>query len=180
MICGIDEVGRGPVAGPLVVVGVILTGEIPNLTDSKKLTPSRREELLLPILQRSRFHLVWISPAEIDRYGLGWGLRTGIGEILTQLKPDRCYIDGNTSFGFSEITPIVKGDQKIPAISAASILGKVFRDRYMEELGRLYPQYQWGKNKGYITKEHKEAILKYGYTRFHRRSFHLHFTPSLF
>jgi len=177
IVCGIDEAGLGPVAGPLVMAGVIFLKKVEGVTDSKRLSPHRREELFEKILSNSYYHLVWFSPEEIDRKGLGQCIRQGLEEIKGALPAHRYYFDGNSPFGVEGIEPIVKGDLKIPEISASSILAKVVRDRYMVQLGKLYPHYGFEKHKGYITPAHKRALLTYGYTPHHRKSYKIKLTP---
>ncbi len=174
-LCGIDEAGRGPLAGPLVVAGVILLQRINGLQDSKKLDAKRRERLYERILERSRYHLVVIPPAEIDGHGISWCLRKALAEIVAVLgEPGvRFLFDGNSRYGVMEITTMVKADGKIREVSAASILAKVTRDRIMVQQAQIYPQYGFEQHKGYGTAEHLEAIERYGLCPIHRRSFHL-------
>jgi ribonuclease HII len=173
VVCGIDEVGRGAVAGPLVMAGVILLRPIEGITDSKKLTPARRKELAVQIVANSRFYLAWIDAQLIDRHGLGWAIREGLERIKANLPAERYLFDGNSTFGVRKIEPIVKGDLLHPEIGAASILAKHYRDTYMIQLAQLYPEYGWDRNKGYPTPDHKRAIEKFGYTPHHRRSWEL-------
>ncbi len=190
-ICGIDEAGRGPVAGPMVFAGVIFKFQVSSskfqetwfkdLTDSKKLTPKKREELFEIIKENSIYHIVFKSNDEIDEKGLSKCIKESLIEIKKTLKADKYLFDGNSSFGIEGIETIIKGDEKIKEISAASILAKVSRDRFMIDISKKYPEYKFDKHKGYITKEHKKLIEKYGLCEIHRKSYNLKpSTPSLF
>ncbi len=187
-ICGIDEAGRGPIAGPMVFAGVIFKNNgiekeewFKILTDSKKLTPKKREELFEIIKENSIYHIVFKSNDEIDEKGLSKCIKESLIEIKKTLKADKYLFDGNSSFGIEGIETIIKGDEKIKEISAASILAKVSRDRFMIDISKKYPEYKFDKHKGYITKEHKKLIEKYGLCEIHRKSYKLKpSTPSLF
>ena len=188
-ICGIDEAGRGPIAGPMVFAGCILSEKYKVksekwyeiLTDSKKLTPKKREELFEIIKEHSIYHIVFKSNDEIDKKGLSKCIKESLIEIKMTLKADKYLFDGNSNFGVEGIETIIKGDEKIKEISAASILAKVSRDRFMIEISKKYPEYKFEKHKGYITKEHKKLIEKYGFCDIHRKSYKLKpSTPSLF
>ena len=178
-ICGIDEAGRGPIAGPLVFAGVIFKKDIQKntwfdmLTDSKKLSFKKREELFEKIKTNSYYHIVFKSNQEIDKKGLSNCIKESLLEIKSILKAKQYLFDGNSNFGINGINTIIKGDLKIKEISAASILAKVSRDRYMIEISKKYPEYKFEKHKGYITKEHKLLIEKYGFCEIHRKSFKL-------
>ncbi|SFP78406.1 ribonuclease HII [Hydrogenimonas thermophila] len=170
-LCGIDEAGRGPVAGPLVMAGVILKDSIDELNDSKKLTEKKREKLYDLIIENSIYHIVSFEAETIDNLGISACLISGLKEIM-QTIPDAEYIfDGNTTFGISGLRCQVKADVDVPEVSAASILAKVTRDRYMVELSKKYPQYGFEKHKGYGTKAHIDAIAKNGLSPVHRKSF---------
>ncbi len=183
-ICGIDEAGRGPIAGPMVFAGVILKDKgkwINMLNDSKKLSVKKREELFEIIKENSLYHIVFKSNIEIDNKGLSVCIKESLIEIKNTLKAKRYLFDGNSNFGVEGIETIIKGDEKIKEISAASILAKVTRDKFMVEISSKYPEYKFEKHKGYITKEHKELIQKYGMCEIHRKSYKLKpSTPSLF
>ncbi len=183
-ICGIDEAGRGPIAGPLVVAGCAFIEKnewVKDLADSKKLTPKKREELFEIIKENSIYHIVFIDNKTIDKKGLSFSIKSALIEIKNKIKAKKYLFDGNSSFGVKEIVPIIKGDNKIKEISAASILAKVSRDRFMMEMDKQYPQYNFKKHKGYITKEHIELIKKYGYCDIHRKSYKLKaLEPTLF
>lgn len=171
-ICGIDEAGRGPIAGPLVIAGCVLLKDIKGLKDSKKLTPKKREELFEEIINNSIYHIEIIFPKTIDEKGLSYSIKYGLQKIVENIKAKRYLFDGNTNFGIKNIEPIIKGDTKIKEISAASILAKVRRDRFMIDIDIKYP-YNFKKHKGYITKEHIEEIKKYGLSPMHRKSYKL-------
>jgi ribonuclease HII len=173
LLCGIDEAGRGPLAGPLVVAGVILEKRINGLGDSKVLTEEKREKLFPKILERSRHHLVVIEAERIDAWGISRCMRMALEEIVDRLGGDgvRFLFDGNSSFGVPGIATLVKADGKIPQVGAASILAKVTRDRIMIECDGRWPEYGFGRHKGYGTADHLEAIRRYGLCPIHRRSF---------
>ena len=177
-IAGVDEAGRGPLAGPVVTAAVILDldKQIPGLNDSKKLTEKKREELYKIITEEA---ICWevkvVSPKIIDEINILQATLFGMEEavISLEVKPDYCLIDGNKTpkklIGFSKA--IVKGDAKIASIAAASILAKVTRDRIMLKLHEQFPNYNFKQNKGYPTKEHVAALDKYGVLDCHRRSY---------
>ena len=168
---GIDEVGRGPIAGDLVMAGVILKKDIPLLNDSKKLTEKKREQLFDEIVNNSIYHIVKFSPKDIDNYGISKCLKDGLEEILKTIKADKYIFDGNTTFGVKNLEHLVKADSKIKEVSAASILAKVTHDRDILKGAKKYPKYHFEKHKGYGTKLHIEMIKKYGYCDIHRRSY---------
>ncbi len=172
-LCGIDEAGRGPLAGPLLIAGVILTGRIYKLNDSKLLSSHDREKLFKKIVSNSSYCIVRFSPKEIDERGLSYCIRKGL-QIIKDALPDARYLfDGNSSFGVAGIETMVKADSKIKEVSAASILAKVLRDQEMEMLSKRYPEYGFGRHKGYGTREHIEAIIRYGRCDIHRRTFRI-------
>ncbi len=170
-LCGIDEAGRGPFAGPLVVTGVILKTNIDGLNDSKKLTHKKREELFDIIKRNSYYHIVFTTNEQIDKLGLSLCLKNSILEIMKNLDTNNFLMDGNTTFGIKNIDFLIKADETVKEVSAASILAKVSRDRFMIDISSKYPQYSFEKHKGYGTKVHIDAIIKYGYCNIHRRSF---------
>ena len=174
-LCGIDEAGRGPIAGPLVVSGVILLKNIVGLNDSKVLSEKKREKLFDEIKEKSKYHIVFTSAKIIDEKGLSFCLKNSITEIMANLKEycNEFLMDGNTNFGISNLSYKIKADASIPQVSAASILAKVSRDRYMNEIAFLYSNYNFEKHKGYGTKAHVEAIKKYGRSDEHRFTFKL-------
>lgn len=180
MILGIDEVGRGPWAGPLVVGAVVLDSqEIEGLTDSKKLTKKRRESLATEIKEKaSAWALGWVSPAEIDELGLSASLKLATMRAVEQIKVPyhEIIIDGTVNFlaetGKGKyVTTLKKADSLIPSVSAASIIAKVARDDYMAEQSKLNPEYGFEKHVGYGTAVHKKAIEEHGVTELHRKSF---------
>lgn len=171
MFCGIDEAGRGPLAGPLVVAGVTLKKEIIGLNDSKKLSEKKREKLYEEIIENSFFHIVFTDAKTLDKDGLSLCLKNSILEIMENIKANEFLMDGNTSFGIEDLKHEIKADANYPEVSAASILAKVSRDRYMCEISCKYPSYNFEKHKGYGTKAHIEAIIKYGRSEEHRYSF---------
>ncbi|HRM35253.1 MAG TPA: ribonuclease HII [Aliarcobacter cryaerophilus] len=174
-LCGIDEAGRGPLAGPLVVAGVILEKEILGLNDSKVLSEKKREKLFDEIKEKSKYHIVFKSAKEIDDFGISFCLKSSILEIMEKLQEfsDNFLMDGNTNFGIQNLQKEIKADAKYAQVSAASILAKVSRDRFMDEISPLYANYNFHKHKGYGTKAHIEAIREFGRSDIHRFSFKL-------
>ena len=176
-VCGCDEAGRGPLCGPVVAAAVILPRGlvIEGLDDSKKLTEKKREKLFVIIKERAvAYAIAEASPAEIDEINILNASMLAMRRAVEALsvKADFALIDGNTSRGFEIPTEtVVKGDSKSYSIAAASILAKVTRDRACEELDTAYPEYNIAKHKGYPTKEHMEAVKKYGPSPIHRRTF---------
>ena len=171
--CGIDEAGRGPLAGPLTIAGVILHRPIIGLNDSKKLSEKKRELLFDEIILNSTYHIARFDALSIDELGLSACLASGLREIMSVLGEADYLYDGNSTFGVSGLKTLVKADATIPEVSAASILAKVSRDREMVEQALLYPQYGFEGHKGYGSSSHIEAIRKYGYCEIHRKSFKL-------
>jgi ribonuclease HII len=177
-IAGVDEAGRGPLAGPLLVAAVVLRPRqrIDGLDDSKKLTAARRETLYAQIVERALdFSIVEIAVDEIDRINIYQATMAGMRRALLGLsvRPDHALIDGNrlpTELPCSA-RAIVGGDALEPAISAASILAKVSRDRLLERLDRDHPGYGFARHKGYSTPEHLAALRRLGPCPIHRRSF---------
>ncbi|OGU36818.1 MAG: ribonuclease HII [Ignavibacteria bacterium GWB2_35_6b] len=176
-IAGIDEAGRGPLAGPVVAAAVIFDNDtvIEGINDSKKLTEKKREELFKIIKEKSLSYAVGIvDEKSIDEINILNAALQAMKIAAEELnpKPDLILIDGNKNFKSNFPTKtIVKGDAKSFAIAAASILAKVTRDRIMREAAENHPEYLWHKNKGYGTKQHIEAIHKFGFTDYHRKSF---------
>lgn len=177
LICGVDEAGRGPLAGPVCAAAVILPWDlkIPGLNDSKKLTDVRRRELF-PIIQEMAlaYGIAFASPWEIDEINILQATFLAMERALSQLsvKPDLALIDGNRSRNFGlPVETLVKGDARSANIAAASILAKVTRDDYMIEQSRLYPAYGFEVHKGYGTKRHYAALTEYGPCPIHRASF---------
>ena len=176
-ICGIDEAGRGPLAGDVFAAAVILPeGYLPEgLNDSKKLTAKKREALFDEITKNAvTYAIASASVEEIEEINIRNASFLAMRRAAEKLTPapDYLLIDGNAAVGFkTPLTTIVKGDSKSLSIAAASILAKVARDRYITELSEKYPEYNFAKHKGYGTKDHCEALLKYGPCEIHRKSF---------
>ena len=177
VVCGMDEAGRGPLAGAVFAAAVILPQGliIEGLNDSKKLTEKKREKLFDIIKENAiSYGIGSVSAAEIDEINILNASMLAMRRAADMLdpKPDAGLIDGNTSRGFSFYTEtLVKGDSLSPSIAAASILAKVSRDRYMAELAEKYPEYNFGGHKGYPTKEHMELVRQLGPCPEHRRTF---------
>ena len=177
IICGVDEAGRGPLAGPVVAAACILPDDfyLEGLNDSKKLTENKREKLFDIIIENAvDFSIAMASVDEIEEINILNAAMLAMKRAIDGLniKPDLALIDGNTSRGFTMPTKtVVGGDAKSPSIAAASILAKVTRDRMCYEFDKEFPEYGFAKHKGYGTKVHMEAIKKYGVTPIHRRSF---------
>ncbi len=177
---GCDEAGRGPLAGPVYAAAVILPKDFhhPLLNDSKKMTSSAREKLR-PIIEAEA--IAWaveeVSAQEIDQMNILNASLEGMRRAVARLsvRPEFLLIDGNRFKPFDGIPfeCIVGGDGKFSAIAAASVLAKTWRDEKMQSLAREYPQYGWDRNMGYPTPEHVDAIRRFGYTPYHRKSFHL-------
>ncbi len=173
-ICGIDEAGRGPIAGPLIMAGVILHKKIATLNDSKLLSEKKRQILYQEIIQNSKYFIYEANATKIDTLGLSKVISQALQAIKKFFGNDVNFIfDGNSAFGVSNINTIIKADQKIPEVMAASILAKVHRDKIMKEFAKKYPEYGFEKHKGYATKEHLQKIATFGYTPIHRKSFKL-------
>lgn len=170
-LCGIDEAGRGPLAGPLVVTGVVFKKNVANLDDSKKLTHKKREELFDIIKENSFYHIVFTDNKTLDEIGLSKALKNSITEIMKILDAKTYLMDGNTSFGIANLEHKIKADATVPEVSAASILAKVSRDRFMCDISDKYPQYNFQKHKGYGTKAHIQAMREFGLSDIHRVSF---------
>ena len=177
IIAGVDEAGRGPLAGPVVVAAVVLDPDRPidGLDDSKKLNEQRREGLFDLIMERSlAWAVVEIEPAEIDRINILQATLLGMKQAVEQLvpPPSLALIDGNQAPDLTcTVRTIVRGDSLEPAISAASILAKVARDRLMKKLHIDYPDYGFDRHKGYPTADHLARLARYGPCPIHRRSF---------
>lgn len=177
LICGVDEAGRGPLAGPVCAAAVVLPKHLclPGLTDSKKLTDKKRRELF-PLIQQQAlaYGIGFASEAEIDEINILQATFLAMKRALAQLncQPDLALIDGNreTDFGLP-VKTVVKGDSLSANIAAASVLAKVSRDDVMVELAKTYPQYGFDIHKGYGTKAHYQALEKFGPCPAHRRSF---------
>ena len=169
--CGIDEAGRGPIAGPLIFAAAILQKEIKGLNDSKKLSEKRREALFEEIKVSAKYFIYKVEAQKIDAIGLSRAIQESLLAIKTHFGAIEYLFDGKATFGVSGLHTLVQADGKVANVSAASILAKVTRDREMVEFAKIYPEYGFEKHKGYATKAHLEAIAKYGYTPIHRKSF---------
>lgn len=177
LICGVDEAGRGPLAGPVTAAAVILPEgyEIPGLNDSKQLTDKKRRELY-PIIKEEAiaYGIAFVDEKIIDEVNILNATFMAMKDAISQLsvKPDLALIDGNRVSDFGvEAIPVVKGDAKVASIAAASILAKVARDDYMEAMAEQYPGYGFEVHKGYGTKRHYAAIEEKGMCPIHRRTF---------
>ncbi len=177
LVCGVDEAGRGPLAGPVYAAAVILPegADLPGLNDSKKLTEKKRESLFPLIQERSlSWSVASASVEEIEEKNILAAAMLAMDRAVAGLDraPDLALVDGNTTRGLScTARSVVGGDGKCACIAAASILAKVSRDRYMKKMGELYPQYGFEKHKGYGTREHYAALDRYGPCPIHRMSF---------
>ena len=178
---GIDEAGRGPLAGPVSVGAVMVKSDFDfsifkNLKDSKKLSESKREEFFEVINKKIKYKVVMVSNKIIDKKGISYAIKFAIKSLLKKLNPNikntKVFLDGSLKAPeeFTQET-IIKGDEKIPAISLASIMAKVTRDRYMKKISDKYPAFNFDIHKGYGTKGHIEAIKKHGPSELHRKSF---------
>ncbi|MDR2590616.1 MAG: ribonuclease HII [Oscillospiraceae bacterium] len=177
LICGVDEAGRGPLAGPVYAAAVILPIDlqIPGLNDSKKLSSSKRDELYDMIIKTAvSYSIESASNDEIDSLNILNATFLAMNRAINALsiKPDKILIDGNLNKGINTVSEyIIRGDSKVESIAAASILAKVSRDRYMLELDSIYPQYGFAKHKGYGTKLHYEKLREFGISNAHRKTF---------
>lgn len=176
-VCGVDEAGRGPLAGPVCAAAVILPKGciIEGLNDSKKLSEKKREQLFDVITQKAEaYSIAMASEKEIDEINIlqatFLAMHRAVGSL--EIKPDFVIVDGNRDplLGIKTMT-LIKGDALCESVAAASVLAKVTRDRYMLEMCEKYPEYQFQKHKGYGTKLHYEMIEKYGISDIHRKSF---------
>ena len=181
MVCGCDEAGAGPLAGRVYAAAAILPEglELPYLNDSKKVTPKRRDALYDQIKEKAvAWAVAWAEAEEVDELDILNCRMLAMQRAIDQLpiKADYALIDGNRDHGsrIAIIIPhetVIGGDGVSPSIAAASILAKVSRDRYMEEMAGLYPEYEFEKHKGYPTKRHYELVRAFGPCPIHRRSF---------
>ena len=178
LVCGVDEAGRGPLAGPVCAAAVILDPKqvIDGLNDSKKLSEKKREELFTHIVEKAlAFHICMADSKTIDDINILQATMQAMKQAVEglEIKPDFVLIDGNKCPDLGEIPSmaIIGGDGKSASIGAASILAKVTRDRYMKELGQKYPQFGFEAHKGYGTKAHYHAIAQFGICPEHRITF---------
>lgn len=190
-VIGTDEAGRGPAAGGVWAAAVCFKEDVnqelfETLNDSKKLTPKKREALYEPIKQNSIWSIKAVTVDKIEEINILnaslLAMKYAVEDVINQIKTENILtlIDGNKlikNFIFPQKF-IIKGDSKSASIAAASILAKVSRDMYMDKIHNEFPQYEWIKNKGYLTKSHIEAIQKYGTTKYHRLSFLKNITKS--
>ncbi|WP_299443348.1 ribonuclease HII [uncultured Aquimarina sp.] len=178
--CGTDEAGRGCLAGPVTAAAIILPDDFSNdiLNDSKQLSEAKRK-LLRPLLEDCSitYGVTHIYMEEIDKINILNASILGMQKSIAQLtpQPEHISVDGNRFKPYDDIpyTCVIKGDGKYMNIAAASVLAKTYRDEYMEKIHEEFPMYNWKKNKGYPTVEHRDAIRKYGITKYHRKSFRL-------
>ncbi len=178
LVAGTDEAGRGCLAGPVTAASIILPKDFTNetLTDSKQLSTQKRE-MLRPILEESSltFSVKHVFEDEIDQINILNASILAMHRALDNLStsPEMILVDGNRFKPYKTIKHqcVIKGDGKFLSIAAASILAKTYRDEYMTTLHEEYPMYNWRKNKGYPTKEHREAIRKHGLSPYHRKTF---------
>ena len=177
LICGVDEAGRGPLAGPVCAAAVILPEgvSIEGINDSKKLSEKKREKLFDAIIDTAlAYSIQFVEPNVIDDINIRQATSLAMHNAVDglQQKADYVIIDGNDRIAYDiPYEYVIKGDAKSQSIAAASILAKVSRDRLMVELDEKYPQYGFAKHKGYGTKDHMESIQKYGVSEVHRKSF---------
>lgn len=184
-VVGLDEVGRGPLAGPVTVCAVLKPKRFlwKNFKDSKKLTPKKREEFFLKF-KNFQHAVASVGPAIIDKIGMFAATRLAVGRCLeklkiknkkskTQIQDYKILLDGSlyAPRTYQNQQTIIKGDEKIPLIAAASIIAKVQRDRHMVRMHKKFPEYGFAIHKGYGTKLHQEAIRRHGLCKIHRRSF---------
>ena len=181
-LCGIDEAGRGCIAGPLVVAGVVLLSHIDGLADSKILSEKKRNKLFPLIKENSKYKIIFCDNNMIDEHGLSYCLGYALKEIKDFFDGYEILMDGNSAFGVNGIKTMIKADAKVPQVSAASILAKVSRDSYMYSICDNFTDYSFAKHKGYGTALHVEEIRKHGYSDLHRKSFKIKSLrePSLF
>ena len=174
-VTGIDEAGRGPLAGPLCVAGVVFPEgyENPDIYDSKSVSEKKRDLLYDVIMEDALwFEILIVSEADIDRYDIYHADQRAMGMIAEDAPSEKILTDAMPlEIPGKEVISLIKGDQKSISIAAGSILAKVTRDRLMKMYDAMYPEYGFAKNKGYGTRQHLDAIEKYGITPIHRRSF---------
>lgn len=174
-ICGIDEAGRGSLCGSLFVCGVVCEenglDSIANLNDSKQLSRKTRDKIYADFSPKIEHFIAQFSAQEIDENGISHCLNRALEAIKNNLVADIYIFDGNCNYGVFGVQTMIKGDSKIKQISLASIFAKSLKDAECDKINTIIPQYKIAKHKGYGTKEHIELIKKYGFSKFHRRSF---------
>ena len=174
IIAGVDEVGRGCLAGPVTAAAVILKNPVLGLRDSKAISSIKRETLAKIIKEQSIYSFASISNDKIDEINIHQATLLAMQEAIMNLsiKPDLVYVDGKFTPNIRiNCEAVIGGDKLIPEISAASIIAKVHRDKFMIQLDKQFPIYDFAKNKGYGTAYHLDALKKSGYTSYHRKSF---------
>ena len=175
IIAGVDEAGRGPLAGPVVAAAVIVDQDniIKGIKDSKKLSKKQREDIYHHITSNYLWSVGIVGSSEIDEINILQATMKAclLAVSILEVKADIVLVDGNMKFEDQRFLSIIKGDDKSISIAAASIVAKVTRDRLMDNLSDEFPEYKWHQNSGYGTKEHMEAIIKYGQSAHHRKSF---------
>jgi ribonuclease HII len=177
----IDEVGRGNFYGPCIFCVVYdYDNNIINLAkDSKKTTKEEREQLFEQIKNKTKYKLYYIQPSEIDKNGLYKEIKKTLNNIINDFPNYKIIYDGNNNFGFEQIKTIIKADDKIEGVGLASIIAKYHLDQYMKQEHLKYPNYNFMSHSGYATKEHIEAVKKYGYLPNHRKSYKIKELESL-
>lgn len=170
-LCGIDEAGRGALAGPLAIAGVVLCEPIEGVMDSKLLSEAKREVLYEKIIRVAHYECVLIDSVAIDEKGLAACMREGLQTLQERMPHYEYLFDGNTTFGVKGLRTLVKADLSVMQVSAASIIAKVTRDRLMRDYHHLYPYYGFDGHKGYGTKKHFLAVESYGFSPIHRQTF---------
>lgn len=177
-ICGLDECGRGALAGPLVAVATIFNSQFPisNLKDSKKLTAMQRKKIYQKIVVSGAIvEVEKISARQINNRGMGWANKEIFRRLILKIQADKYIVDGNLKIRVrgksKQIKSVIDADEKIPEVMAASIIAKVTRDKIMRQLSEKHKNYGWNSNKGYGTKYHILSLIKYGRATFHRTLF---------
>jgi len=180
LVAGCDEAGRGCLAGPVVAAAVILPEDFdaPLLNDSKLLSKTKRDNLRIQIEKEAFYYSVaFVSSKDVDKLNVLWASVEGMHRAISNLdkEPSHILVDGNKFKPYKSIphTTVVKGDSKYMTIAAASILAKTHRDEFMAKIHKEFPIYNWLKNKGYPTKEHREGISAKGSCKYHRKTFRL-------
>lgn len=174
LVCGIDEVGRGPIAGPLVVCGVILPIDFFNekINDSKTISSKKREMLFQVIIDNAlSIEVEIINEKTVDQQNIYQATKLAMEAIANRCRANHCLVDAMNLNCDKGSTSLIKGDSKSISIAAASIIAKVIRDQIMANFDNAFPQYDFKNNKGYPTKKHKQSLIENGYIHIHRKSF---------